>query len=146
GAFSYDLPNVESNGFVNALLRHWGLDDRLTFRSGFPIDVSGTTQFDPVTGGRITSGLDLVPGQPIYLYGSQCACPGGRAINPDAFEPAVSGLGDVPRNSIRGFGAWQIDMAVRREFSIHQRLKLQFRAEAYNTLNHPNFGDISRGC
>ena len=39
--------------------------------------------------------------------------------------------------------AWQMDLAVRRDFPIHERLKLQFRAEAFNIFNHPNFGAIN---
>jgi hypothetical protein len=35
-----------------------------------------------------------------------------------------------------------MDLAVRREFPIGERLKLQFRAEAFNIFNHPNFGLI----
>jgi hypothetical protein len=36
-----------------------------------------------------------------------------------------------------------MDLAVRREFPIYERLKLQFRAEAFNLFNHPNFGTIN---
>jgi len=43
---------------------------------------------------------------------------------------------------LRGFGEWQINMAVRRDFPINDRLRLQFRAEAFNILNHPNFGSV----
>jgi len=35
-----------------------------------------------------------------------------------------------------------MDLAVRREFSLYENLKLQFRAEAFNIFNHPNFGII----
>ena len=52
-------------------------------------------------------------------------------------------LGLAPRNFARGFGAWQMDFAVRREFPIYENLKLQFRAEAFNIFNHPNFGIIN---
>jgi hypothetical protein len=103
------------------------------------------------------AGLSFVQGQPVYLYGSNCAtvlqgfgdlqpgqgCPGGRAINPNAFVNVNSGFGDAPRNFARGFDAVQIDLAVRREFPIHERLRLQFRAESFNILNHPNFGMIN---
>jgi hypothetical protein len=35
-----------------------------------------------------------------------------------------------------------MDAAARRDFPIGERLKLQFRAEAFNVFNHPNFGTI----
>src|SRR5258708_20116560 len=88
----------------------------------------------------------------MYLYGPKCAavyanglgCPGGRPINPDAFSPAPRGkAGDAPRNFARGFGALEMDLAVRREFPIYETLRLQFRAEAFNVFNHPNFGLVN---
>ena len=53
-----------------------------------------------------------------------------------------SGFGNVPRNSQRLFGAWQMDLAVRREFPVRESLRVQFRAEAFNIFNHPNFGTV----
>jgi hypothetical protein len=41
---------------------------------------------------------------------------------------------------LRGFGAAQWDLAVHRDFPIGERVRLQFRAELFNVLNHPNFG------
>jgi hypothetical protein len=158
-AFSYDLPNMGHGGFVGAVLHHWGLDDRITARTAFPVTLVGTQLFQP-DGQIYDGGLSFVPGQPVYLYGANCAsvlqglgdlkpgegCPGGRAINPLAFIPVDSGLGDTPRNFARGFDAVQMDLAVRRNFPIHERLKLQFRAEAFNIFNHPNFGMIYSTC
>ena len=150
-AFSYDVPNVGQTGFLQAVLNHWGLDDRFTARTGFPVTLLGNPNIDLGTGQTYYSGLNLVAGQAIYIYGAQCAalynnghgCPGGRAVNPNAFRAPASGLGNAPRNFVRGFGAWQMDLAVRRDFPIYERLKLQFRAEAFNIFNHPNFGKIN---
>ena len=33
----------------------------------------------------------------------------------------------------------QVDLSVIRDFAIHERLKMQFRGEIFNILNHPNF-------
>ena len=155
-AFSYDLPNHFQNRLAKVILHHWGLDDRFTARTGFPITLNGPLFTDPATGSLLHAGLNLVPGQSVYIHGSECVavyaspCPGGRAINPAAFAPPAGctpfmcngqvGAGDAPRNFVRGFGAWQMDLALRREFPIYERLKLQFRAEAFNIFNHPNFG------
>jgi len=158
-AFSYDLPNVRNNGFLNSVLHHWGLDDRFTARTAFPVTLAGNGILQP-NGQIYYGGLNLVPGQPIYLYDANCdsvlqglhdlqpgqGCPGGRAINPNAFVNVSSGYGDAPRNFVRGFGDWQMDLAVRREFPIYENLKLQFRAEAFNIFNHPNFGSVGAYC
>jgi hypothetical protein len=53
--------------------------------------------------------------------------------------------GNLGRNALRGFGLAQWDFSVHRDFAIHESLKLQFRAEMFNVLNHPNFGPPS-GC
>jgi hypothetical protein len=153
-AFSYDVSSHFQSTLARAILGHWGLDDRFTARSGFPISLFGPQFTDPATGNNENAGIDLVPGVPIYLYGSQY--PGGRAININAFAspPGCPGFfctgpptafGNAPRNFLRGFGAWQMDLAVRREFPIYEGLKLQFRADAFNIFNHPNFGTIDSG-
>jgi carboxypeptidase family protein len=141
-ALMYDLPNPFRNAFAGAVLHHWGIDTRFSARTGFPVTLNGDASANPATGQWSYGGLDLVPGQPLYLYGSQY--PGDRSINPAAFSSPPSGeAGDAPRNFVRGFGALQTDLAVRREFAIREGLKLQFRAEAFNVFNHPQFGRIN---
>jgi hypothetical protein len=141
GGLSWDLPELNGNRFVKDVVNHWGLDGRVTARTAFPITLEGNYLTDPATGSIYYSNIDLVPNTPVYLYGSQY--PGGRALNPAAFAlPSGTGAGDAPRNFTRGFGATQVNLAARREFPIHDLLSLQFRAEAFNLLNHPNFGYV----
>jgi outer membrane receptor protein involved in Fe transport len=75
------------------------------------------------------------------------------AANSAAFDPAlasaafpngISDFGPFPgnmtgRNAFRGPGAWNFDAAVTKDFSLTERLKLQFRAEGFDVLNHHNF-------
>jgi hypothetical protein len=141
GGLSWDLPTVDANRSVRALLNRWGIDGRLIARSGFPIQLQGATYVDPASGVVTNEGLNLVAGQPIYLYGSQY--PGRRAVNKAAFAvPSVGVNGNAPRNFVRAFGEAQVNAAARREFRIHDSLAIQFRAEAFNLLNHPNFGYV----
>jgi Carboxypeptidase regulatory-like domain/TonB dependent receptor len=148
-ALSFDIPSHFTRDLGKVLFAGWSVDDRSSARTAFPVTLAGSTVIDPVSLRTEQLSLNLVPGQPIYIAGTQCAalnglpCPGGRAINPSAFSTPTSGPGNAPRNFVRGFGAWQTDMAVRREFPIHERLKLQFRAEVFNLTNHPNFGRIN---
>jgi hypothetical protein len=148
-ALTYNIPSPFANGIARVLAQGWGIDTRWSARSGFPVTLNGSNVIDPANGQFSYGGLDVVPGMPLYLYGRDCiavygsTCPGGRAINPNAFRlPGPGESGDAPRNFVRGFGAWQADVALRREFPIKERLKLQFRAEAFNVFNHPNFGII----
>jgi hypothetical protein len=144
-ALSYDLPKAKlSSSVFSALLANWGIDGRFTARSGFPITLEGNSYVDPNTHQTYYGGLNLVPNVPLYLYGSRSLYPGGRRINPAAFTtPATGQIGNAPRNFLDGFGAAQGDVAIRRSFPIHESLRVQFRAEAFNISNHPNFGVIN---
>ena len=48
--------------------------------------------------------------------------------------------GNLGRNALRGFGAAQIDLTLRRQFKLHERLSPQACADFFNIFNHPNFG------
>jgi hypothetical protein len=142
---TYDIPGPAINAFANAILRGWSFENVFQAWSAPPVNL--IDQAAPLNGSL--NGFarpDIVPGKPQLLYGPQY--PGGKAFNPAAFTaPPIdptTGLalrqGDLGRNALRGFGAWQWDFAVHRDFPIHESLRLQFRAEMFNVLNHPNFG------
>ncbi len=138
GAVTYDIPAGNTGAIGNALLRGWALDSIVVSRSALPVDLSANTSFGF---GQSVVRPDIVPNQPFYLYGS--GYPGGKALNPAAFTAPPTGMaGDFPRNSLRGFGATQVDLAVRRQFNIHENWNLQFRAELFNVFNHPNFATV----
>lgn len=113
---------------------------------------------------------NVVPGIPMYLHGAHCTaangapCPGGMAFNftpgavvggcpggseslgpfcpvpADANDNPTQVEGNLGRDVMRGFGAWQLDFAVHRQFNLTERVNLQFRSEFFNVFNHPNFG------
>jgi hypothetical protein len=140
-AVSYDLPDTSGSTFSRTLLNGWGIDGRFAARGGFPVTINGYGVTDTTTGQFFWGGVDLVPNEPLYLRGS--IYPGGRSVNPAAFSlPPTNQSGDAPRNFVRGFGAVQTDVALRRKFRLFDSLNLQFRAEAFNVFNHPNFGTV----
>ena len=53
----------------------------------------------------------------------------------------TSRQGTLGRNALRGFPFWQIDFALQRQFALTKRVMLQLRADVFNLLNHPNFGN-----
>jgi hypothetical protein len=141
GGISWDLPGVAGSELMRCILDDWGLDARFNARTAFPVTLGGNLITDLSTGNVYAGGLNVVSGQPIYLYGAQY--PGGRSLNKAAFSvPATGSSGNAPRNFVRGFTATQINIAARRDFPLHDSVALQFRAEAFNILNHPNFGYI----
>ncbi|HUL01659.1 MAG TPA: TonB-dependent receptor [Gemmatimonadales bacterium] len=134
---TYDLPFLGSEGAARAILSGWSLDVFVLARSASPVNVYGATSFAAGTVLRYRPNLN--PGVPLELYGDQY--PGGKIFNRAAFSPAPAGQqGDFGRNVLRGFGAWQADMALQRRFRVIGDVTLLFRAEFFNIFNHPNFG------
>lgn len=143
---TYDLPEFGSRQSWNSILRGWSVECVVQARSAPPVDLSDFTFFLLPSGNLVNVRPDLVPGVPLYLYGSQY--PGGKAFNPTAFvdppgDPNTgipSRQGTVPRNFLRGFGAAQWDVAIHRTIHLDGPVSLQLRAEGFNIFNHPNFG------
>jgi len=50
-------------------------------------------------------------------------------------------FGDSGKDTLRGPGFLNLDSGLFRDFHIKERVTLQFRAEALNLLNHPNFAN-----
>jgi hypothetical protein len=139
---TYDAPVPKGDAPTTAILRDWSIQSIIQARSAPPTNVFDS-KFSELADAYTSIRPDFVPGQPLYLFGS--LYPGGKAFNPAAFTPPPTDSngnplrqGDVGRNALRGFGATQWDFAVHRDFSIYESLKLQFRAEMFNLLNHPN--------
>ncbi|HLA12938.1 MAG TPA: TonB-dependent receptor [Pyrinomonadaceae bacterium] len=137
-AITYDLPGLSKNRLLRALSKNWSIDSIVRAQSGNPFTPLADFVFAP--DGRIFQGrADRVPGVPVYLEDRDA--PGGRRVNPEAFTiPPFGEAGNAERNSLRGFGSWQIDFALRRKFSLGENINLQIRGEAFNIFNHPNFG------
>jgi hypothetical protein len=68
---------------------------------------------------------------------------GGPAqyFNPEAFIVPISGTyGNIGRNVLNGPGLSELDLSLRKNTAISERVNLQFRSEFFNILNHTNFG------
>lgn len=147
--FTWDLPKPRFNRYGDAILADWGLDARVLMRTAFPITLRGNSEINPATGNTYYSGLNYDPSKPVYLYGPQYI--GGKAINggannklnPAFTQPTGTNVsGSAPRNFVRGFGLSQFNLAVRRQFPLYKETSLEFRAEAFNVFNRPNFGYV----
>lgn len=144
-ALTYDLPGEGLTSWYSRPLKHWSIDSRIMARSAQPVDINTGLTISEATGAETNVHPNRIWSRPLYLYDS--TMPGGRQINPNAFEVAMDANGNVVegsagRNAARGFSAIQADIALRKDFPIFERLGLQFRAEAFNIFNHPNFGSI----
>jgi hypothetical protein len=138
-ALTYQIPGVTGPSPAGALLRDWSVDLMFRARTADPVNVYllrnlgyGLFYFRP----------DLVPGVPVELIDPNSG--GGWRINSAAFQvPSTLRVGDLGRNALRGFPLAQADLAIHRQFSLSERMKLQLRGELFNVLNHPNFADPS---
>jgi hypothetical protein len=137
GALTYELPGVKKSRPLWLLTKGWSVDAVIVARTGFPFNAAEFS-VSPDPGGFALTRPDRVAGQPAWV--STPGAPGGKILNVNAFAaPTTNRQGTEGRNDIYGFGLTQVDLSLARKFSITERVGLQFRADAFNVLNHPNF-------
>jgi carboxypeptidase family protein/TonB-dependent receptor-like protein len=141
GAVTYNLPSPSALSIGSKILRSWSLDSIFTARTATPLNIIvGNAKIF----GEISPRPDLVLGTPLYIDDPSVG--GGKRINPDAFAvPQSVRQGTLGRNALRGFPAWQINLALRRQFNFTEKLNIQLRMEFFNLFNHPNFADPGAG-
>ena len=129
--FVYNLPG--------SLLytRGWQLSGIVTLQDGTPVNpVYFSTDFaNTGTPNR----PNVVAGQNVILPVNQRSA--DRYFNTAAFSaPQPYTFGDAGRDTIPGPGNEVVDLSLHRTFRIRESKHLEFRAESFNVLNHPNIG------
>ncbi len=134
----YELPFGGSNGRgIRRLTGGWQLNGITTLLSGFP--------FTPQIGAnRSGDGNTRNPDRPDLnpaFNGSVILKKQTQWFDPAAFSlPTVRTWGNLGRGTLRGPGLQTVDLSVLKNTAITERVNVQFRAEAFNLLNHTNLG------
>jgi hypothetical protein len=90
--------------------------------------------------------LPEIPLSPTDVTGTGDACQTARPTAGPFALPACGQIGNVGFNSYRGPHAFYDDMALSKNFGITERIKAQFRFDAYNVFNHPVLGVPGNTC
>ncbi|MFY9852305.1 MAG: TonB-dependent receptor [Terracidiphilus sp.] len=146
GSVTYKLPELKgANLLKRTALGGWQTSSIVQTRSGAALNP------------QLTGTFFGLPTRPNFVPGVSVRNPGGSwsnhlnpfyNVNAYAVEPGYNGnpgdpttLGDVPRNSLPGPKFFQWDFSGMKNFPVTQKVKAQFRADLFNILNHPNFGN-----
>ncbi len=139
------------------LLNNWEFAPKVQILSGAPFNVT-SGQDNSLTDNNGLDRPNLVPGAAVYArvpFRTTNSAATRQYLNPAAFQqvtitagcvspftacPALGTFGNLSRNALRGIPAYNVDAQVSRIFPIHERLNLLLRLEAFNMINHPNFG------
>ena len=85
-------------------------------------------------GGAICDNTNATPGCVFQIQGTQASATAATA------PAAYTGLGTLPRNSVTGPGYADVDMSGQKDTKISERVGFNLRVDAFDILNHPNFG------
>jgi hypothetical protein len=162
--YSWDLPFLRhSHGFLKAVLAGWQLNGLWAFQTGAhwtPFDPRPAVRFKELAPGACKAGTfdptqcEIVGGD-YNLDGVANDRPNAMAEHVNATSrqwgdgfnlpanfftaPCLACVGNLGRNTFLGPGYWAADVSVFKKFKLSEVLQLQFRAEAFNVLNHTNF-------
>jgi hypothetical protein len=152
---------------VGFLVNGWQTASVFTWQSGNPYSILSQwasfnrggsrsvrdTAVATLTHGQISGdlGVFVQPGGIVYGINPKLVSPNGTGIPAQAqlsCMPAVPGgfcdpqpgqVGNLQLNAFNGPAYFDWDMSARKDFALTEKLKLTFRGEAFNILNHPVF-------
>ena len=137
------------NAAVRALVSGWTVSGIVSFNTGAPLALVGTActsggilgtcipNYNPAFNGNVR-----INGN--YGDGNVLGSAPTSYLDRTAFvAPAAYTVGNLPRTGVYGLNApfnSSIDMSVRREFAIHEKVRLAIQADAFNVNNTVRFG------
>lgn len=135
---------LDHGGWTNAILGGWQLNGIFNVHSGPPLGLTTETNTLYNYGAYGWASNVQRPnydGGPIYTSGSVSSRVNDYFYTSSFTLPAPFTYGNTGRllPYLRGPGAVQLDMSLFKEIPIRERLHMQFRAEVFNILNHPQF-------
>jgi hypothetical protein len=147
----YHAPSFKEKGkLIEETVGGWQLSGILTWQAGSPFSI-GQWNTDPGVG-MWNNRADFVPGvAPNMGKGSHWdwVNPAKGYFNTAAFTlptscndntPGWCGFGDTGKNAYFGPGVFGIDASIMKNWTLAQGKTFQFRWDAFNATNHPNFG------
>jgi len=141
--FSYQLPfgsgqrfGSGAAGVMEKLIGGWQWNGIVNVQGGFP--------FTPLVGSNTSGTGDAnqsdTPNWNPDFKGPVILGQPDQWFDRRAFVlPTQGTFGNVSRGSLRGPGLFSLDTSLFKNMRINEDLRLQFRTEAFNVLNHPNF-------
>jgi hypothetical protein len=138
-SYTWDVPFGQNlKGAAKMIANGWQVIGIHSFTTGTPFTVHARTDFANAGGDARPNAIPGVSDEPA----------GGRSrqqwFNPAAFTNPTDGqFGNVGRNTISNPGNISIDFSVFKNFPIREPVRLQFRTEFFNLINHPNFRSAS---
>jgi len=150
--FAYEFPRM--GGGMQKLKNGWGINSILTLQSGQPFQFNFNCEDDYSGGGDCFDRPDRIgpvvqnnsnPRQFMDLTSFAIPCTVDPTLGANgAASDCIAGTrhyGTLGRNSLTGPEFKQWDFALYKTTAITERVNLQFRADFFNILNHPNFAN-----
>jgi tetratricopeptide (TPR) repeat protein len=134
----------DSNSVVNEIVGGWEISPIVIIQTGLPFTL-GYSECGSDIPGDAPCEVDGNAGNLKMQYSGTPGISTVRAFNPvtsgGAFtRPGLDTIGNVGRNTAWGRGFWTSNLSLMKNFAIKERINLQLRMDAYNALNHINFG------
>ena len=135
----YELPFGQGKHWMSSgpgkwLLGGWQVNGLWTWESGLPLDISTSTSSLNAPGNINRPNVN----GPVQIFGN--IGPGQLYFDKSAFSaPAPNTFGNPGRNVLAGPSLFEIDTSIFRRFPIRERFNLEFRGEAFNVTNTPQY-------
>jgi len=141
GDFIWEIPFKSGNKLLSNILGGWSIGDKLITRTGTPFSVFNS-RIAARLGGTAFGVSGTILSDVVGPVNTSC---GHSAVDTPCFTTAsfatTTGqrdFGNLPRNSFRAPGYFDMDTSVYKSFKLFERAKFTFGASFFNLLNHPN--------